>query len=299
MSAPRRGAGIVSLFAGLAALLLGAAGPPKQLRFQPPIDRPCFVDRTTTRTKTLGESRRVDATRSRSRVEFRREGTGWIRRTTLLEGHATRDGRPAQDPLIEALAGVTTEATLDANGAVLGLSGFDEVLARLRSKLPATTAEALAPAFANDRLLRRERAEQQVATARWHGARLAKGESRVSRIEYATDAGTFEYLEAETITAATGLSGVVKLHSRASSDPAVVRKFVGPAWKRLAPALPSRPPAGVRLDGEGDRLVDPATLLPLRTRSTRTLRAELPMADGSRAPGTIVETVEAAWSCGR
>lgn len=135
----------------LAALLLSApatiACPAPTIGFAPPLDRPLLLERRIERELREGRFRQ----QIRYRLRFARAGRGF--RLTVEQIALASDGPPELLRLLalqeESSAGETLEVTLDATGAILGISespGAPErlaaALARLRTDPGVATRDA-------------------------------------------------------------------------------------------------------------------------------------------------------------
>lgn len=295
--------GCLAMLAVLAFLSLASPAPAQLIEFK--FDPPDGAAWTQT---VLHDQRRESAdgtsrslyTVVRSRASIRRQSagaaTGFVLEIRPVAAAVFRDGERVRDPAFEAVLTTPVTLRLDAAGRALEVLGYedlrDRVAAALPRDAPPATVEATLRLFDGRALAAREKSEWDGRVARLSGRKAEVGDGW----------GSYEQAPLPTGDSVTFQSGTkieerfqcgrricVRLLFQFDTDEEGVRNFLGDSFD-LLPREAARPagPLEVNVEGGGERVVDPSTLLVRSERAGRTLEVKTPRPGGGEPVTTIV-----------
>lgn len=261
-------------------------------RFAPPDGTTCVetVDKTTD-TDMGSVGKRADISRVKGKTLYTKTREGYRLTTTVLEASATRNGKPVPDALRDGMKGLAITYEVDQSGQLLAVRGYDRVITRVRELFP-EAAPALASVLDEQTLINRERGDWQGRVGAFAGQTVEIGDAAVGTSEFPLPGGgSVIFYSAVTCVERLRYAGhdCVKIRFSYDSDPADLGKAVGKTLSEIARAA-HRPdlkiePGAATIKGSGERIVDPATLLPYAETIERTIT--MPM----EAPGHPKVTV--------
>lgn len=274
---------------GLIALLPTlAAAESVKFTFNPPT--PLTFRETVLNTRSDegpgGQGREITISTT-SEIELVRKGDGYkmtIRPEPPMEIRGGQQAPMQSNPLMQAIENAVFTYTLDADGRMLSVTGYEEVLARVRQitdalqqQLPdaqrerfTQATEAVRQMLTPEALLNRMRAEWGGRVADFAGAELEIGETLISESDFPLPyGGTVRYFNAvkleEMVPCDSGQCA--RIAYRYNTDPSALEEFVG----RTLEGMGGPAPTEARIWGGGSRLIDPETLLIQSETQRRTI----------------------------
>jgi hypothetical protein len=148
-------------------------------RFDPGGDDSRFTQRvTTTRTKDLGGGdARVDESKTETGVQVRRTESGYLVSATPMSAEMTRDGRPIENPIANALQQIEMSYRLDEEGRLVEITGVEEAVDRIMSSLPEEARQAVSGLINAEMLIARETTEWNGRIGDFIGATVTTGDT--------------------------------------------------------------------------------------------------------------------------
>ncbi len=283
------------------ALAAPAAGNLIRFRFRPP-DGTTFVETLKiTKIKEADNGRRIAETgEARSRIVIRRTPGGYFWAQTLLSLEMTRDGKKVPRAAFSQLEGLSVTYELDEDGRFLKADGTGVIAERMRKMAPPAVSDWLASLLGEQNLAANAAHEWDARIGSFSGSEARPGEVRSGSQRMPVPGGG-----AATFLTTTRIDGLVMCGTGScarisfafsSSDPeitAMIGKVTGDLW-RMTRSGTTPQVQDLRIEGEGERLIDPDTMLIHSERVDRMTTVRLTAPSGA-ATGTIRETREYSY----
>jgi hypothetical protein len=292
------------------------AAPQKQdeftFQFLPPTSTRVTTAYRLQKTRTVeGQPQVKDETESTSEGVFKRVGDGFEYSQKTLAVSMQRNGSPVNDPLLGLLAEVRPTFTISAEGAATQITGFANVEALVKSRMPPQVAAALAPVLNEAALVGRERAEWNARYADFAGGKFRIGDSIDVEAPQPLPTGeTLMYTIRTTFPRwePCPAGRCIRLEQVYESDAAALLRLSAGVVQTLAAAasapasavpVPEPAKSAARVSGSLSRLIDPGTMLIYSERVERVLTMQLQVPGKGMVPVTQQEVRTYAHSYGR
>ncbi len=295
----------------IAALLLPAAAPAETVhfRFDPPDGELRLVTHKRTRVTEMGSRKDTDVSEGRERWIFGKTKNGYSVRSYILSSSISRNGHPIASPMLTAMAGIELTYSIDGNGQIQSVEGYRALLGNVSKKFPPQLMQMLTPLFDEGGLIRKDKADWQARIGRLAGKKAEIGETWMAAEPFALPAGgSAEVHSATRLDGWTESEGhrCVRLRVAYHSDAAELAKFAGESVVSAAdstaestagstapdPAAVPRPASSLTIVGEGERVIDPATMIIYSEKIVRTLTMEAELPGKGLTAIKVVETRE-------
>ena len=265
-------------------------------RFAPPDGFTETVVMRRGRTVTRGETVQEDVSETSFRWTAHKSESGYRVERHILSNSLKRDGHTVASPMIDAMSGVKLTYSIDTDGKVTEIAGYDGILENLKSKFPPQLMQSFGPLFNAGSLRNSDVAEWRDRVERFAGRTVLIGEAWTAKENVPLSGGGSLVVHSATLFAGwTECPGGPCLRIRFffDSDAAKLAERVNQvAEGALGPAAEYSDASKGSLSGEGERLVNPRTLRIASGKTTRTLNAELPARGTAGGPIKVVETNE-------
>lgn len=283
-------------------ILISSSGAAQEFtfRFNPP-DGISFVETSKltriTDTGTLGK--RTDVSETETRVTIRRTPTGYTVTHGPISAVMTRDGKKIENPVAALLLETEFSYELDSEGYIQDIRGFDVMIEKMKRVFPPAVFNALAPILNEEALVNKEVAEWNGQIGGLIGRTARLGEAWTSSDDYALPSG--EVIRFYTVNRFAewvkhGARDYVRMVFYYDSDPEGLRGFLDETVGEMmeAAGVTGEKPqfSGVKLVGEGERLIDPATMLMHSETVSRTITFESDTPGLGRTTTVVFETRE-------
>ena len=160
------------------------------------------------RSVSRGTMSIVDSSYMVSSHTFVHEGDHWRLTSVSDTLNTVRDGELQNDAVTALYPGVKFTQVIDSTGTSIEMTGFEEILRKADSALPAATAENLRKNFKPDFLARREMNEWNAKIARFAGKTMKIGEMIYDTNSVPVPgAGSITYYRAIKLVAAPKIDG--------------------------------------------------------------------------------------------
>ena len=284
-------------FGALLAVAAVVSAEEVTFRFAPPDGFTETVVMRRGRTVTRGETIQEDVSENSFRWTAHKSESGYRVERHVLSNSLKRDGHTVASPMIDAMSGVELTYSIDAEGKVTGITGYDGILENLKSKFPPQLMQSFGPLFNAGSLRKSDMAEWRDRVERFAGRTVRIGEVWTEKENVPLAGGGSLVVDTATLFAGwTECPGGPCLRIRFffDSDAAKLAERVNQVAEGAlkAPAAASSNSSKASLSGEGERLVNPRTLRISSGKTTRTLNAELPARGTTTGPIKVVETNE-------
>jgi hypothetical protein len=251
--------------------------------FNPPT--PATYLETVRRTRISSAGRgalTTEVLQYRTRVTINRSADGFVLTCRFLTATRSRDGRPDVSGLSQALQDQVVIEELDRGGRLVGVRGFDHLMKTLPRALPRPLLDGLSGVVDEEAMIRRERGEWYQRVGRFSGRKARIGDvwAGTDELELASGRTVPHYTFTRFVeTVRHQGRECVRIQSWYASNLEAVQRMLGMTMTQvlaLASGSNVRVPASdTWIAGEGERLVDPATLLCYRERLHRTAKLEV------------------------
>lgn len=294
----------------LCLLLLLAAGPLRAqaekkiekkaeevtFRFAPPHGTTCVQTVVTTKATEVGGKKQTEVARSKARLRFDKSADGYTLTATPVSASVERDGQAVQNPVLDVLNGLVLTYRIDAEGNLVSVQGYEDVMERFRKALPPEAVQAVSQVISADLLVAKEKAEWAGRIGDFVGATLELGSSWTAEAPFALPTGEQVQFYTRTELAEKvkcGERDCVRIRFRYDSDASAVGAKVEQMVKDIAKGAGGENPGlqlgKMTITGGGERVLDPATMLVYSETMERTLRME-------SAQGPVIRTEKKEYS---
>jgi hypothetical protein len=238
----------------LTLLLAGTASAGDSITFRyapPPGTRYVEVVHTTTTTELIGVAEQSSEMTTRTAIDIARVDGVYHITNRPISAEMKRDGQPVTDPVLKALLDVVIVYRISAEGRMLAIEGFEGLEDKLGKTLPEGT-------FDPERIM-------ASGTAEWNG--------RVGNLAGRTVSIGDVLVGNSTLPLPNGQKMEYKLHTEiARLEPCGEKSCVVIAT-HYQNTEAEGDVGGASILGEGERLLDPNTMLVYRETIQRTLEA--------------------------
>jgi hypothetical protein len=227
------------------------------------------------RERKMGPS--VDVTRSEENVLIHRTASGYQVVATPVSMSAVRDGEPLDDALQKMMASMLVVYEVGWDGRLFDISGPD-MMPKLLETMPEPLRPMLARMFSKEALFAKNKAEWDGRYADLHGRELAWGGSFDWHGEFESPNGlSMKFWGTTVLAEELEVAGrhCARLRYAYGSNPEGVKALTD----RLLRGMEIRgETADWELSGEGERIVEPETMMIHSETTTRkgTIRFDLP-----------------------
>lgn len=248
-----------------------------------PADGETFVAASTvTRTTAIGgKEAKTDVSRKKSRVAVHRTEEGFENAVTVLSSRFEHEGHPIASPLFAAMEDLELTYRLDADGRLLGVTGYEKLADALKAKFPPAVSQAMAPLLDYRSVRLRDEAQYRQRHEEFLGRRFTPGAVQASAKAYALPYGGTIPLYVVTETRRQD-GGRLELRQTFGSDAeklaaahaAVDADDLRAAAKNIEAAPPKRY-AAASVEGAGETVLEPDTLFIVSRNSSADIELEI------------------------
>ena len=262
-------------------LLPAIAADPETIKFrlEPAVGSAYEAATTHTREVDLGDGKRTD--RSVGKVKFfadKLQDEYRIKATTT-ETRIERDGQAILSPMLTANIGVELIYEFDSDGKLTTIRGYEGILEQLKKMLPAPFVAQMTPLFNSEGLRKRD-----IATWNARGGHLLGKEVKIGDVETKTEPFALPTGGTVQTNVETTFAGWV--------DCGPGPEGVAGRCVRIEYKYSTDEGAKAKLTGEGEKIIDPATLRVYSESSVKRLSGELEVPNKGKQQVSLVETQE-------
>ena len=296
---------ILALVGALAGAALAADGDSIRFTYAPP--EGVAVERTVKRSSEVrrGDDAHLDISMLRDKRVAEKAESGYTIRRTVIENTLERNGTPITSPMLGAMEDLELVYTIDSKGQATDVQGYEAILEKLKTTLPAPFVAQLATLFNKEGLRLRDIAQWNAEIGGLAGQTVSLGERRAAQEKMSLPTGQpAPYFALDIydswVDCGSG-ARCLKVRTLYHHDPAVLAKLGGDG---AAAALKQAgwdgeplegEPVG-EISGEGERLIDPATMELYGETSKKTLHAEVELPGAGKTQVETIEKTEFAYT---
>ncbi len=280
------------------ALAQDAAAPVK-FTFAPPTPL-TYVEESVTRRATIvsGQDAGVEEATVRMKTTVTKEGEGFKISAEPQSPVLTRGGKPVKDKVWDVLSATPVTYHLDSAGKLKSIEGYAGVLAAASKVASKEVRKTLEAAMNEKSLVEKETAQWNSRIGDFIGREAAANSVWVTEGVYPLPDGTvanfFVVTLFDRVLEQDGRK-LAKLRFFLTADRDTIQTRVNDMARDVVKGVPQpRPlinPPGFAISGQGERLVDPATMIVYSEKGTREILVSLPGRDKDSAiPVLIQET---------
>jgi hypothetical protein len=236
-----------------------------------------------------------------TRIEIHIKGTeaGYDFIMKPLYTKSTRDGQPVDNPVFGLLTKMRPVYHVDSAGQIVSIDGFNKLADLIAESVPPDMAPQMQAILSEETLVNGEITEWNGRIGDFVGAVVEAGDVFYSEAAVALPmGGSATYYSVIKImeTVQCGEKQCVRIGYSYNSDPEGLKQFMGDFFEEFAAAIDSSgvdvSVSGAEVTGEGERLVDPATMLIMSETVTRTIKMQVDVSGEEPVYGTVVEQRE-------
>ena len=286
------------LFVGLATLgaVVTAAAQEAQFVFAP-TDGVEFKERVkSTVIQEVGAHRIETVNEGVTAVKITKLPGGFRLTATPISIKATRNGQEVESPVTKFMIGHTVVYEIAADGTLENISGFEELIEKMKQGMPAEMQRALLPLLNLETMMNREAAEYQGRYGTFVGKKVKVGDSWVSTDEFPLPTGPVKFNSITTFPAIKqdGDKLLVTVRFQYDTDSEAVKSLMNQAGKAIGDAVTTPVPKVEKatIKGAGERILDAKTMLIQSEQVKRVITAPVEMPDGTKQIQIRTETKE-------
>lgn len=283
--AERIGDPIFLLTAAISWLLISnsiASAQEYKFRFNPP-DNITFIQnvKTTKTTKVENASERVDVNEGRVKINIKKAGSGFIITMTSISVLMKRDGQIVNNPILDVMKDVVVTYEVDANGKLLRIRGYENVLERAKIPLPSAVIQSIAPLLSEEALVNKAKTEWSGRIEDFSDATVKIGDVFTASLPFLLPTGeSITYYTVIKIAGQEkcGTRTCLKIETAYNSKPEALAKFAGKVIDKIMSEAKSKERvavSGAEINGEVERLIDPETMLIYSETINRTIKMQV------------------------
>ena len=257
------------------------------------------VSETSERQVVATDRDTVTHTRTRlSRVRVQRLEEGFSNQTTILSVTLLRNGTNVSSPVFSAMSNLQLDYRLDDQGELVEITGYDQLPAATRSKLPESLAKTLTGLLDYKSIQQSDEEAYRRIYSALPGSSLETGVAIASAATHLLPfGGSLPLYAVDVLERQTDEAETLKLTRRYHTDPATLAgEFEAVAESELlaaADGLQSMVPAGqsdVSVHGSVETLLDSSGLLVASQTATLEYNLSLSQVTGDPVQVRVVET---------
>ena len=281
-------------------LVFTATAQEVRFRFDPPENFPPYISTfKSERITDMGAlGKRILASEGRATITVDKNPDGYSVTFAPLSFTMTQDAAPVENPILDFLQNITVTYELDVDGKLVEISGveglFDEFRASLPPGLPPNvTAMLNADAF-RDKTVQ----EWESRIGQFVGMDVDIGDvwAGVEQVPLPVG-GTMAFYSATKIAEQVKFDGVdcVRIQFAFNTDAEELNDFMGVLWEDIAEMLETEEiptVSGSEVVGEGERIIDPTTMLIYSETTNRTMKSSVDVPGQGTVEMVVVEKRE-------
>lgn len=271
-----------------------------EFRFNPP-DGIAFVQTSKiTKIKDLGPlGKQTDETESKTKVVIKKTPSGYSAIFTPISATMSQDGKKVDNLILSLLQDIVVTYEVDAKGQLKTISGFDTLEKKIKETFPPEAVESLSTVINEQTMINKEKAEWNGRIGSFVGSRVNLGDVWTSTDEFALPKGgtvTFYSTTKVADKVKCGTWDCLQIQFSYNSDAKALKDFIGKVASDIAEAANSPKPkpeiSEVEIDGGGERLIDPNTMLIYSETLTRTMKIPMEVPGQGKVMTTMQEKRE-------
>ncbi len=261
-------------------------------RFAPPDGTVKVETAKVTQKVDLGTGRAVDRTSEvEIRYQFATVPSGHTVTETLTSGRSLDGKDESAQMAVSAFRDIPLAYRIDTFGKMQSVSGVERVLGEMQKKLSPETFALVAKTMTPESVLEQSKSEWDAEVADFIGRPAKVGAAWVSVEEFFLPDGTpVKHYAAKKITSAPLVGGKpgLRVAFAYTTNPEELKSFLGPAGATALAGL--KPLTGkAKVSGEGQRTVDPATLIWYDGKVRRWVYGTVTMPEAGEVPMTFTQ----------
>ncbi len=259
-----------------------AAAEEFTFNYNPPDGLTYDLTEKTTKIKYVnGKKERTDKIELTTRVEIHKDGNGYVIEKNPVKLNSKRDGETFVNTLYAFLNQIPTRSLINSNGALTEVYGYENIVAKAKKKMPQRAVDAIRFTANPEAMSKKTKAEWNAKIAAFAGQTVKIGDAF-------TGSGIFPIPNGERLTFFSVVKiadtvrkngeKLVKITYKNSSNPDSIAAFMNSTVEDIKSMFNFDAnddlTTNISLDGGGERLIDPDTMLIYSEKSERVVEIE-------------------------
>lgn len=236
-------------------------------RFAPALDKPIIKTLKTQKRTLYGANSLAENQETRTRLTATKSDDGYLLAYEPLSSSLTRDGKPVEDKILKTISDTTITYSVDKNGKLQSVAGFEDILNRLKEVTDEATLAQLEKVIASDLLSEKVKDDWTGRYEDFVGKTAAVGDVwGLTRTITLPDGRTSTYYRAVSFTwreacAESSCIRVQEYYNSNLDELATTLTELDLPMPENWPALPEGEEPGVAtVTGDAERLINPSTM---------------------------------------
>jgi len=263
--------------------------------FNPPDTAYKEILKTTKVTYINGEKQKEDEISVTTKYEIIKVGSGYELHQLPVFINSKRDGLDFQNPIFMFLTNIPTKGEIDANGNLKHVIGYEHIIPRAQTELPSEVVESMMLVANEQAMINKAKAEWNARISEFSGNTFQMGDMLSAQGKFPLPNGEIlTYFSIIQISNFVDFGGkrCVKIKYKNSSQPEDLAEFMGYSVEEVKEIFDfdanSDLTTYIQMSGEGERIIDPETMLIYYEKSTRKIdMKDQEMGDESKMITTI------------
>lgn len=272
-------------------------------QFKPSANTTYIQTLVTTRVNDLGEyGKRTEVTELKAKVVINKTETGYSIVTTPLSISMTQDGAEVENPLIPLMLELVVTYDLDEDGQLVDIQGYENLPDMMKEFFPQDVIDILEPIMNPDALFNKEAADWMGRFGLYVGQEFQSGDVWAFRDLYNLAPGRdVTYYTAVQFGAEKMINDrkCVQIKSHYNTDPQQLNTYLEGFYKNVADAFGAEALevkiADVNISGQGERWMDPSTMLVYDEVDARTIIVKMSVEGVGEVTTSLEETREYSY----
>jgi len=271
-----------------------------RFRFNSPDDTTFIQTLRTAKVNIMGESEkqtRIIEIQSSTSIEKTNDGYSLI--TTPVSAKLTQDGERIDDPIFSSLQDVVVIYKLNPKGQLLAIYGYESLLKKMKERFPSPKYKAISNVLNNEAIINREKADWNGRIGSFVGKKFRLGDVWQSTDSFDLPSGeTVIFYSAIRFAEQTSFEGhdCIRIKFANNSSDKALKDFIGKVSNSVSESLDvpyeKQEMPYLTISGEGERLIDPATMLIYSETMERIVTTSMETPEKERVKFTTKEKKE-------
>jgi len=251
-----------------------------EFSFNPPDNLSYYQTLKSTKVMDMGElGKRTEISEFRAKIDVKKDSTGFSLTTTPVSVKMLRDGQEISDPILTLLQKIVFKYTIDNEGQIISVKGFENLLDLMLESLPPQMIQPISSVLNKETLAKKEIAEWNSRIGDFAGLKTSLGQVFAGTDEFLLPTGkSATYYTVTKIAEKTkvGNDECLRITFSYNSDKAALRELFGEVVDNISESTEAGSTnSEISIEGEGERVINPSNMLIYSEKIKRTLRMEL------------------------
>ncbi|MFH1052422.1 MAG: hypothetical protein V1779_16005 [bacterium] len=244
--------------------------------FNPPDTSYREILKTTKISFVNDEKQKEDEINVKTKIEISKKGHGYELKQSPLFISSKRDGHDFHNPIFMFLTNIPTRGEIDSSGNLTHVIGYEHIIPRAQTELPKEVVEAMMLVANEEAMINKAKAEWNARISEFSGNTFKIGDMLSAQGKFPLPNGEvltyFSIIQVAEIVDTLGKK-CIKIIFKNSSNSEDLASFLGYSVEDVKELFDFNANSGlttyIKLSGEGERVIDPSTMLIYYERTSR------------------------------